>query len=735
MSDVPGAFPFADEDTDMLPVGTHGAIPHDTTMVDASVQPSHQHDAPIDHVITSSTPMDMGNTSNAPARSNGRNVIALCSRLTSLQEGHRHEQDNRPLKKQAVTTPQRDQLDNLREQSEQVRQDAKTARREKKEAQKQLQDLYRFARSAANTLQAQRWEQTEAGVEAWKENAKVALNNQLHEQVAEQVAKTKAELTAEAAAAVKKASEEAHEEAQRTAKAGVAAREAELKETIARVNAEKEADKRRLQALEEKRNAEFETKMAAFRTRESTQRRGVGQPNDGGVPDGTPIHRTELVSQATREQRRLETVMREGGNRLPTFTVIAPAVGPSGSGAAPTPDPQHIGQGALPVDQDLIARMIAEAVADAMKKKASPRKKRNVVPGLRAQLDTAKKWQQERMSRADDLSWKVRLSSFGLQFRGLNSQQKFVDVVWRHAQSREKADHFHDYDPAPESLMLRAEAGQLEESDAATMSSKFWFEANWEACVLNSLILDKCVEEIKQRRAEDTNGWHVQDVTDEYIKALFHGHMVQAQLAWKRNQIRAGEGEEEKNDRVAKWTDQRRMRTVATSRKMHKFELRMAGAKRMILRCVAERNDSGISMWTWMVEVVSELGHAGMSSEDDRSVIPTVGRSRRAKTVHIIKICPWRLEKITEYLEYIDEITAETVSKGHSRRDREREEVRSNTLPPLGLPRSLYDAAWLSHTKARVPDIEEQLQISDKEFQIMDIQMEWPQAPGEAMEM
>lgn len=113
--------------------------------------------------------------------------------------------------------------------------------------------LYRFARSAANTLQAQRWEQTEAGVEAWKENAKVALNNQLHEQVAEQVAKTKAELTAEAAAAVKKASEEAHEEAQRTAKAGVvsnarclinsrqlnilfqAAREAELKETIARV--------------------------------------------------------------------------------------------------------------------------------------------------------------------------------------------------------------------------------------------------------------------------------------------------------------------------------------------------------------------------------------------------------------------------------------------------------------------------------------------------------------------
>lgn len=176
------------------------------------------------------------------------------------------------------------------------------------------------------------------------------------------------------------------------------------------------------------------------------------------------------------------------------------------------------------------------------------------------------------MSRADDLSWKVRLSSFVLQFRRLNSQQKFIDVVWRHAQSREKADHFDDYDPAPESLMLRAEAGQLGESEAATMSSKFWFGTNWEACVLNSLILDKCVEEIKQRRADDANGWHVQDVTDDYLKALFHGHMVQAQQAWKRNQIRVGEGEEDKDDRVTKWAERRRMRTVGTSRKMNVSE-------------------------------------------------------------------------------------------------------------------------------------------------------------------
>lgn len=152
----------------------------------------------------------------------------------------------------------------------------------------------------------------------------------------------------------------------------------------------------------------------------------------------------------------------------------------------------------------------------------------------------------------------------------------------------------------------------------------------------------------------------------------------------------------------------------------------------MILRCAADEDDSGSNMWTWMVEVVSELGHAGMSSEEDRSVIPTAGRSRRAKTVHIIKTCPWRLEKITEYMEYIDEVAAETVSKGSARRDRIREEVRSKTLPPLGLPRSLYDAAWLAQTKARVPDIEEQLQISDKEFQIMDIQMDWPE--DEAME-
>ncbi|KAJ7030678.1 hypothetical protein C8F04DRAFT_1186531 [Mycena alexandri] len=725
MTDIPGAFPFADDDTDMLPVDTHGRIPRDTTMVDASMQPSHQHNARIGPVITSSAPMDMDSTSGAPGPSVRRNIIAI----NELQEGHRHQHDNRPVKKQAVATPRRDELDNLRDETEHMRVDAKTARRQRKKAETELAEVKALLVAAQNERAgwAQRWNTAEADALAWKEGIQANLHNQLQEEVA----KSKAQIAAEAAEAVQEAQQEAH----RVARAAIAAREAELKETIARANAEKEAEKRKFQALEEKRNAEYETKMAAFRTRESAQRRGVGQPNDGGAP-GTPIHRTELESPATREQRRVEAVMRDGANRLPIFTVTAPAAGPSsgpsGSGAAPASNPQHIGQGALPVDNEALARMIAEAVAAAIKKKASPKKKRNVQLGTRAQLDTAKKWQQERMSRADDLSWKVRLSSFVLQFRRLNSQQKFIDVVWRHAQSREKADHFDDYDPAPESLMLRAEAGQLGESEAATMSSKFWFGTNWEACVLNSLILDKCVEEIKQRRADDANGWHVQDVTDDYLKALFHGHMVQAQQAWKRNQIRVGEGEEDKDDRVTKWAERRRMRTVGTSRKMNKFELRMTGAKRMILRCAADEDDSGSNMWTWMVEVVSELGHAGMSSEEDRSVIPTAGRSRRAKTVHIIKTCPWRLEKITEYMEYIDEVAAETVSKGSARRDRIREEVRSKTLPPLGLPRSLYDAAWLAQTKARVPDIEEQLQISDKEFQIMDIQMDWPE--DEAME-
>ncbi|KAJ7769305.1 hypothetical protein B0H16DRAFT_1452511 [Mycena metata] len=585
--------------------------------------------------------------------------------INELQEGHQHEHDNLPSKRQAVTPPKREQPDNLCEETDHMKQDIRTACREKKEVEKHLAEVKALlvAAQTKSARWAAHWNQAEAGVEVWKENTKVALNIQLHKQVA----KTKVELAAEAAVAVKKVREEVHEEAQQIAKAGVAVREAELKETIARV-------------------AEFETKMAVFRTRESTQRRGVGQPNDGGVPNGTPIHRTEL--------HRVETVMCEGGNHLPTFTVIALVVGPSSghssSGPAPTPDPQQIGQGALPVDQDLMVRMIAEAVTAAMKKKASPKKKRNIVPRLRAQLDMAKKWQQDHMSRADDLSWKVRLSSFVLQFRGLNSQQKFVDVVWHHAQSREKADHFHNYDPAPESLMLHGKLG----------SSK-------------SRIPLQC-------------------------RPNFGSKLIGRLLAWKRNQIRAGEGEEEKNDHVAKWTDKHRVRTVATSRKTHKFKLRMAGAKHMILRCVAERDDSGISMWTWMVEVVevvSELGHTGMSSEDDRSVIPTVGRSQWAKTVHIIKICPWQLEKITEYLEYINEVTAETMSKGHSHCDRQREEARSNTLTPLGLPHSLYDVAWLSHMKARVPDIEEQLQISDKEFQIMDIQMDWPQAPGEAMEI
>ncbi|KAJ7629935.1 hypothetical protein B0H17DRAFT_1150357 [Mycena rosella] len=416
MSNIPGTFSH-DSNTHMVPADTHGAIPHDTTMVDAPpMQPSHRHDTPMHLVITSSTEpqdteMGMASTSNAPVPT-GRLLI----QTNKVQAGHQHEEgDRRSVKKQAIGTPQRDEMVNLRYYAEQVKNDVKVNRRQKRETEKKWQMANTLLETAQKESEnwARRWKEEQAVAEAWRKD--------LGDQFVQQLNKKQHELMVES---------------QRVAKAAVAVREAELKETIARAKADNEAEKHRLHALEEKRKAEYETKIGAFRTCESPQRRGVGHRNDDSVPDGAPIHTTELVSPARREQCRVETLMHEGGNHFPVFTVAAPTAGPSV--AAPAPDSQHTGQSPLQMSQDVLQQMITEAVAAKIKKKkASPKKKRNVQPAVRVELDTAKKWQQERMSADDDHKWK-----------------RFINFVWYHAQGREKADHFDDYDPASEATML-----------------------------------------------------------------------------------------------------------------------------------------------------------------------------------------------------------------------------------------------------------------------------------------
>jgi hypothetical protein len=141
----------------------------------------------------------------------------------------------------------------------------------------------------------------------------------------------------------------------------------------------------------------------------------------------------------------------------------------------------------------------------------------------------------------------------------------------------------------------------------------------------------------------------------------------------------------------------------------------------MLKISLAKNDTEGAATWKWIEqELLPKLGIAAMSSEEDEPLEVQVGDQRRMTTAHSIKVYPWRIKKITDYVELIDK-TTETCQKAPNKRFRLRGDKKSNTGPPLKLPRALYDKTWISTMKEFVPDIEAELEISNEVFELMEI--------------
>lgn len=137
---------------------------------------------------------------------------------------------------------------------------------------------------------------------------------------------------------------------------------------------------------------------------------------------------------------------------------------------------------------------------------------------------------------------------------------------------------------------------------------------------------------------------------------------------------------------------------------------------------LAKQDRTSADTWKWFKDdLLPELDKGGMSSEEDEPAEVIVGNIRKVQTVHGIKICAWRAPKITDYLKMIDEAGEGVLVKRTNKRMRIRGTKESTSEPPHGLPRALYNEAWLTQRKPYVPDIETQLDIAEKEFTLMDI--------------
>ncbi|KAJ6602906.1 hypothetical protein B0H10DRAFT_1958048 [Mycena sp. CBHHK59/15] len=207
----------------------------------------------------------------------------------------------------------------------------------------------------------------------------------------------------------------------------------------------------------------------------------------------------------------------------------------------------------------------------------------------------------------------------------------------------------------------------------------------------------------------------VPDVSDEYLKALFNNYLEEAHAEWSCHQPRAGESLEDTHERAEAYDAERRDKNNGTSRKN--------AANNFLTETHAAPQNNGEDAPRFRGKGLPGGCEAGMSSEEDEPAEVTCGNMGKVTTVHNIKIHPWRAQKVNDYVEMIDDTTEKCMMKLVNKCMQMRTGDKLRSGPPLQLPRALFDPAWLSKQKEFIPDIEEHLQISEKKFEMMEIEV------------
>ncbi|KAJ7764961.1 hypothetical protein DFH07DRAFT_955790 [Mycena maculata] len=464
---------------------------------------------------------------------------------------------------------------------------------------------------------------------------------------------------------------------------------------------------------QEKAKADYETKMAAFHAHNISQKSRAQHQNDGmedvRFPDAPAACIPQFIPPATREERQIGAVIRQGDGRLPLISMAKPPQPGPSAGPAPATPEQNTAHGTIDLEDPQVVQLLKGLVGDLMAaagtQKSSPRKRRKAKIGAQAVLSGARKDQQQTLKVEDDLKYK-----------------QLAREVWRLSTNFTRARDFEDYEGVSADMVRRCEDGEIE-PDAS--SYQLYFETGWTTAQWNRIILDKCVKALLAMQAKDPLRYNLPNVSYDYLFALFFNCLKEARSEWAHRQPRLGESNEDARERADAYDVDPRGRNVGTSRKRTKYTMRVQTTDRMMKVCLAKNDQRGADTWRYLRDdVLRELESGGMSSEEDEPVEANLGGTTVMTMAHSIKICPWRLPKITKYVDIIDQTATQIkLKQATQKRFRMRSEKRSTTNPPLGLPLAFYDAAWLSEQKALFPDIEEELEISKKEFTLMEIEI------------
>ncbi|KAJ7762705.1 hypothetical protein B0H14DRAFT_3510780 [Mycena olivaceomarginata] len=477
---------------------------------------------------------------------------------------------------------------------------------------------------------------------------------------------------------------------------------ARLEAELGALNAEHAKKITELNREAQKRQADYETQITAVHSRLSAKRPGFRNPSDEmedvEFPEGPPARPPQFVSETTRKQRVVETIIRDGSGRLPSacMTTATPPTSSSTQPATGAQPPSSSSSSAETVDQSLLETLlealgkppVQQRVREILGTNGVQKRKRKTKAGEMSSLAFARREEQRKLTHDQDKRWKTIIRRNWYTDRGLP-----------------RARDFFNYEGVSEATHKGCEDGLVAPEGP---TSKLYFGPGWANSLWNKKIFQHSIRRILQKRAEDPGHYDVPDRSTRWVEPP--------------PAARRRETNEQARERAETYEMERRERSVGSARKMHKFQVRQETADRMLSISAAKQDGNGIETWTWLKDdLLAELDSGGMSSEEDEELEVVCGDTRRFTTAHSIKVLPWRDAKVTDCLKVIDDASELAIAKVAAKRMRMRGSRNSTTAPPLGLPRTLYDEAWLAEQKKFIPNIEEALEILEKEFPIKEI--------------
>ncbi|KAJ7747095.1 hypothetical protein B0H14DRAFT_2636835 [Mycena olivaceomarginata] len=468
--------------------------------------------------------------------------------------------------------------------------------------------------------------------------------------------------------------------------------EATVREAKEAEAAAKEHEATKQQELE-KQKAEYDNKLAAFISRTSfvvsaPQRAGPG------FPQASPALVPRFIEELTREQRLVEVTLRTRGTQLVDDNMGIPTPANSAPDQSPAngaPNPQRPFD-SIDWDDPRVSQRMVQTIFASMGAKnfgVTTRRRRTRTSKMTL-VKMARQQQQGLLTDEEDLKWK-----------------ELIREVWRMSVRLNRAKDFVDYWPASDEIVKQANEGHLE----VDATSPFYFGKGYAAAFYNQRIIDAMLRKTSAVFPM---------FRGDYLEVLIHGLLKDAQRAWKQHQPRMGETAEQARMHAEAYKAQWATWVLSLSRKTQKLEGRIRVVKKIMHIETAKKSQETAKNWQWILELLEHLGTGGMSSEDDIDAETAVAGKTMITTVHLVKICPWRSEEVTKYLHWIDRAAESTAVKPLNKRPRVQSQLKSETPPPLRVPREIYNGKWLEDELATFgSEVKEELEISKEAFKIL----------------